>query len=777
MPNVPLYNAPTIRLVPDQQSDIGPSRRASAESFGSNIGAGMQSIAQGLSHVGQAMQAVQAKEDEARAKAAVDGLSATYRDMQHNPETGFMFKQGRNAVDGWNDYQSQIGKARTERGKGLTGEAAQMYEQASKSMANNVMESGIQHTGQQRKAWFKDASNSRMDTLQQNAIAGFSDPKVVERNIASGIAELQGRGADEGWDAATLKKNAMEFGSTTRKAVVMQMAETDPEAANAYYQKHKDKFTGTDQYAIGKSLDEGLTSARGLRNAGEILQGTRAPPQVGDVAGAKGFLFSRAPGKSHENINGIDDHFATNLASMIQDAPPEISKGLQVMSGFRSVEHQGRLFHDAVAKYGSVAAARKWVAPPGHSEHNNGNAVDLMYNGQRLDKAPKAVQDWVHGNAAAYGLKFPMSWEAWHIEPNATRGGGTPVQSAASGVTRRSNHPSFAEIETKLAAIKDPKERDATRRNVMAGLELQSKQESANQKDAELEVFKVVEQGGTPDDVPIDIRLAAGQGSLSSAWSYHDAKLKHGEPQTDQSVLYAMRRSAAADPARFAQENLMDYRSKLDNAAFKELTDLQTSFQKDTNKAVQDGSVYTTAYKMADKSLADFGIVTSKDTNANRTPEIAKIEQDRTAKFQNALKDQIDLWRIKNNGVSPNYNETQSMINNLLIPIAAEGTTNFKMFEVGQLPATATPHVEFKYIDTDMRAIIATDLSKELGRPATPDEIAERYSAFVLGRKPPERQGQKIDPTLYRPDAQPAPAPADPFDNNGPDPTIDGLFQ
>jgi LAS superfamily LD-carboxypeptidase LdcB len=770
MATVPLYNNQNVRLVPDQQSNLG-SRAASADAFGG--GQGLQVVAQGLDHVGRAMQAVRDKEDEARAKASIDALSATYRDMQYHPDRGFMNKQGRNAVDGWNDYQTQIDKARQERGKGLTGQAAQMYDDASKSMANNVMQSGIQHTGSQRKAWFKDASNSRMDTLQQDAIAGFNDPKVVERNIANGILELQGRAADEGWDAATLKNNAMEFGSKTRKAVVMQMAEANPEAANSYYQKHKEKFTGTDQYAIGKSLEEGLTAARGLRNAGEILQGVREQQKVGDVSGAKHFLFSRTPGKGHESIDGIDDHFATNLASMIQDAPPEISKGLQLMSGFRSIEHQKDLFNNAVLKYGSVAAARKWVAPPGQSEHNHGNAVDLMFNGERLDKAPKAVQDWVHSNAAAYGLKFPMSWEAWHIEPNGTRGGGgaTPVRSIASNVTRRSAYPSWSEIETKLSAIADPKEREATRRNVSAAMEMQSKAETANQKQAELEVFKIVEQGGTPDDVPIDIRLAAGQGSLSSAWSYHDAKLKRGEPETDQSVLYAMRRSAAADPARFAQENLMDYRSKLDNAAFKELTDLQTSFQKDTNKAVQDGTIYTNAYKMADKSLADFGIVTTKTDNLNRD---AQAEIQRAAKFQNALKDQIDLFRLQKKGISPNYNETQSMINNLLIPLAADGTDGLKLFELPQIPATVVPHIEYQNIDPDVRTIITADLSKELGRMATPDEVAERYSAFILGRKPPEQQGQKLDPTLYRPEGSLLPPDMGTSDT---DPTLSGILQ
>lgn len=69
---------------------------------------------------------------------------------------------------------------------------------------------------------------------------------------------------------------------------------------------------------------------------------------------------------------------------MFEDAPPAIRDGLQIGSGFRSIERQQQLWEDAVRKYGSPEAARKWVAPPGKSEHNSGTAVDIWYNGKRL---------------------------------------------------------------------------------------------------------------------------------------------------------------------------------------------------------------------------------------------------------------------------------------------------------------------------------------------------------------------------------------------------------
>lgn len=116
-----------------------------------------------------------------------------------------------------------------------------------------------------------------------------------------------------------------------------------------------------------------------------------------------------------DSFSGLDPAFLASLQQMFQAAPPEIQSHLRVMSGFRSPDRQAQLWQNALAKYGSPEAARKWVAPPGRSQHNHGNAVDLKY----LDPAATA---WAHENAQKFGLNFPLSNENWHIEPIGARG-------------------------------------------------------------------------------------------------------------------------------------------------------------------------------------------------------------------------------------------------------------------------------------------------------------------------------------------------------------------
>lgn len=106
----------------------------------------------------------------------------------------------------------------------------------------------------------------------------------------------------------------------------------------------------------------------------------------------------------------MDAEFEARLNAMI-----EASDGaIWINSGDRDSETQERLWNEAVAKYGEEDA-RNWVAPPGHSYHEKGQAADL---GGDLKLAAQL--------APQFGLWFPMpgdDWEPWHVEPIGSRDG------------------------------------------------------------------------------------------------------------------------------------------------------------------------------------------------------------------------------------------------------------------------------------------------------------------------------------------------------------------
>ena len=133
--------------------------------------------------------------------------------------------------------------------------------------------------------------------------------------------------------------------------------------------------------------------------------------------------FATGGAQRSDSFSGMDSRFSDALQQLFAAAPPEIQSQLQVSSGYRSPERQADLWQAALAKYGSEDAARKWVAPPGRSNHNHGYAADLKY-------LSPAAKEWARGNAGQFGLAFPLSNEDWHIELAGVRNeapGNTPT--------------------------------------------------------------------------------------------------------------------------------------------------------------------------------------------------------------------------------------------------------------------------------------------------------------------------------------------------------------
>lgn len=134
---------------------------------------------------------------------------------------------------------------------------------------------------------------------------------------------------------------------------------------------------------------------------------------------------------SGPEYDGMQPDFAERLAAFRSAAPAAVG----VTSGYRDPALQGQLWQAALAKYGTVDAARQWVAPSDgttcNSNHCRGIAADLSF-------ADTATEQWAHDNAARFGLVFPMSWESWHVEldPNVK-----PLEPAATATTAAPHGP------------------------------------------------------------------------------------------------------------------------------------------------------------------------------------------------------------------------------------------------------------------------------------------------------------------------------------------------
>ncbi|HXG49080.1 MAG TPA: M15 family metallopeptidase, partial [Methylomirabilota bacterium] len=111
----------------------------------------------------------------------------------------------------------------------------------------------------------------------------------------------------------------------------------------------------------------------------------------------------------------------------LREAAARDGMALVPISGFRTHAYQESLFLKAVAKYGSEAAAARWVAPAGCSEHHTGLALDIGAESRPEADVESVFEEtpesgWLRRRAPDFGfeLSFPrdnpqgIAYEPWH---------------------------------------------------------------------------------------------------------------------------------------------------------------------------------------------------------------------------------------------------------------------------------------------------------------------------------------------------------------------------
>ena len=135
----------------------------------------------------------------------------------------------------------------------------------------------------------------------------------------------------------------------------------------------------------------------------------------------------------------VNSKIVESLRAMIADAKKE-GYNLNPISGYRTFAKSKSLYESKVQEYKNsgynekeaLAAAAKWVAPPGTSEHHTGLAVDIItadYYTKLPDLLPEFEEfpeaKWMKEHAHEYGfiLRFPkdkesvtgINFEPWHF--------------------------------------------------------------------------------------------------------------------------------------------------------------------------------------------------------------------------------------------------------------------------------------------------------------------------------------------------------------------------
>lgn len=281
-----------------------------------------------------------------------------------------------------------------------------------------------------------------LDTIKNRESRG--DYSITNKSGPGGSAASSASGAyqfiDGTWQGLTKK-----FGIGTEYDRAMQAPPEIQDAIAAKYvedilARHnndiswipREWFAGPDGEMSEKeqSANRGITVEGYVNNwmkdfSANTGQNQNTPEGDGDVMAMSGPVnLQKYSLKPASHVQGLDNGFQQKLGKFFQEAEAS-GHDIKLYSGFRSPERQKELFANAVKKYGSPEAARKWVAPPGRSRHNYGLAADLKF-------LTPGAQEWAHQNASKYGLNFRMGHEPWHIEPI---GASSNVPASSDGIS------------------------------------------------------------------------------------------------------------------------------------------------------------------------------------------------------------------------------------------------------------------------------------------------------------------------------------------------------
>ena len=188
-------------------------------------------------------------------------------------------------------------------------------------------------------------------------------------------------------------------------------------------------FTASQQYRIRKAYDMQMTldelgdhptpaqldAAKLKVDRGGTGTGTKYSPTPSGggawKAGLQSFTKSRFGPAA---INNMRPELGQPLYELIQSAPPEIQKEIEIYSGWRDPGDPTMAARHRVNPH--------MVANPLTSFHGKGLAADVHGSARAMA--------WLHAHAGEHGLDFPLTGknglpnEPWHIEPASNRAGG-----------------------------------------------------------------------------------------------------------------------------------------------------------------------------------------------------------------------------------------------------------------------------------------------------------------------------------------------------------------
>lgn len=226
---------------------------ANGAQFGGGIGRSLQGAGQAVQSLGGKIIDEKEKDDV----NAVMELETALDEFNIDTDKDLYSRRGKQALGVGEEYKKRSKEWYDKISAQLTNaRQKQLFENMYNRKSLARLESLSRFETQEKQHYYDETTASRTKTAIDDALSNYSDDKVVNQAFNSGLAAIKVNyaGRDE-----LMADKIKDYQDKFYNAQIMKRAETDINAAEAYYHKNKGKLSGTAQMSAYDTLQKRKT--------------------------------------------------------------------------------------------------------------------------------------------------------------------------------------------------------------------------------------------------------------------------------------------------------------------------------------------------------------------------------------------------------------------------------------------------------------------------------------------------------------------------------------
>lgn len=734
-----------IPVIPAQGVIPAQSIEAPIGAFGGQQAQALEKSAQNLERTSDNLMRtyvqVAEHQNEAEAKEADARLGDDMRELLFNSERGYFAARGRSALDRAKPTLEALVELRQKYLEGMSSPAARrMFDNQARRRLEQAEDQIARHTTQERRSYQDLASEARVRSSLDDAVASFDDTKAVNEAMTRAVAEIRSQAEVNKEPPEETERKVKAAESVAVSGVVRRWLDVDPYRAKSIRDQNGDKLLGDEARVVDHLLKEALIRRGSSDRADSIRAGGSGQGAYGNnignitrsnfpYAGGKG-----APQGAFETFetpeHGVAAAYITAQAKARQNGGTisflDLIAGNDKVKGWAAADDgktQMLRGNDPKAYAARLAQAAGLKPTDAVPLGDDGKMAAIFAEMNRIEKGKVTVPE----GAFAAGIVL-------------AKGGGQPAPVDRPDIDQRTGKPTLEWQVKQAEKIQDPELRDATLARVRS---LHSQDEAVHteqRRKIALDVQNMITTNNLTDESQIPTeKWAALEADQKRAFLAQMDRNGKGKDNAPNPALYAeLSRQMVEDPEGFKKRDLVKEADKLPTSDWKHFQNMQVAMGRRANSEEEKLASIAKGLQISDAMLKSAGIYLGYADSKGKVLK-AKEFDDFKAQYQSALLKEFESFQAQNKR-RPNDDEMNKMADRLLMQGRLRGTGLFnedKALGFQRPSGENAPEFYIRYADipaADRKRF--EDRMKAKGLPTDKKAVENAYTAWRAAGSP-----------------------------------------